>query len=196
MPRAERERWRLLLARLEQDVLLKRRDPLHTPDRVLWNQAVRWVRRYSVQLLSASGLFDPGGVELDDVVQEVMLRLQSFDVLQRLQTVRNTDAYLAIFIRNTAISLARRSQREARKADAYSRAVELEAGDADVDPDVVLSAGIIYASLDADDRLLLRLRFWEDLGLDAIAEQLGVSYGTAAVRLSRLLARLRTQLTP
>jgi RNA polymerase sigma factor (sigma-70 family) len=193
MPPAERERWRLLLARLEQDVLEKRRDFLYTSDRSLWDQAVRQVRRYTVQLLSTSGLLGPGGIELDDVVQEVMLRLQSSEVLQRLQMVRNTDAYLAIFIRNTAISLARRSQREARKADAYSRAVELEAADADVDPDVVLSAGIIYASLDADDRLLLRLRFWEDLGLDAIAEQLGVSYGAAAVRLSRLLARLRTR---
>jgi RNA polymerase sigma factor (sigma-70 family) len=193
MPPAERERWRLLLARLEQDVLEKRRDFLYTSDRSLWDQAVRQVRRYTVQLLSTSGLLGPGGIELDDVVQEVMLRLQSSEVLQRLQMVRNTDAYLAIFIRNTAISLARRSQREARKADAYTRAVELEAADADVDPDVVLSAGIIYASLDADDRLLLRLRFWDDLGLDAIAEQLGVSYGAAAVRLSRLLARLRTR---
>jgi RNA polymerase sigma factor (sigma-70 family) len=46
-------------------------------------------------------------------------------------------------------------------------------------------------SLRPEDRYLLRMRFWKGMRVDDIAEVIGVSYSATAVRLFRILSRLR-----
>jgi RNA polymerase sigma-70 factor (ECF subfamily) len=52
------------------------------------------------------------------------------------------------------------------------------------------------AGLSDDDRLVLGYRYFLDLGEAEMAEVLGIPRGTVKSRLSRALARLRTQVAP
>ncbi len=50
--------------------------------------------------------------------------------------------------------------------------------------------------LDADHRIVVVLRFWADLPLEAIAERLGVPVGTVKSRLHYALRDLRAAVAP
>jgi RNA polymerase sigma factor (sigma-70 family) len=50
------------------------------------------------------------------------------------------------------------------------------------------------ARLDPDQRIVVILRFWQDMAVDDIAERLGVSPGTVKSRLHRSMRRLRVAL--
>jgi len=52
-----------------------------------------------------------------------------------------------------------------------------------------------FAVLDADERIVVVLRFWLDLTVEAIAERTGTPSGTVKSRLHHALGRLRTALT-
>lgn len=52
-----------------------------------------------------------------------------------------------------------------------------------------------FETLEPDERIVLVLRFWLDLPVDAIADRLGIPTGTAKSRLHRATARLRAALT-
>ena len=51
-----------------------------------------------------------------------------------------------------------------------------------------------FAVLEPDERIVLVLRFWRDLSVDAIAERTGIPSGTVKSRLNHALGRLRTAL--
>jgi RNA polymerase sigma-70 factor, ECF subfamily len=53
------------------------------------------------------------------------------------------------------------------------------------------AVGAALASLSAEDRTLLEMRYWADLTQASLAEVLGVAEGTVKVRLHRLRHRLR-----
>jgi RNA polymerase sigma-70 factor (ECF subfamily) len=52
-----------------------------------------------------------------------------------------------------------------------------------------------FDRLDLDHRIVLALRYWRDLPVDAIAEQLGIPSGTVKSRLNHARLRLRAELT-
>ena len=52
-----------------------------------------------------------------------------------------------------------------------------------------------FETLEPDERIVLVLRFWQDLSVDAIAERLGIPSGTVKSRLHHATGRLRTALT-
>jgi RNA polymerase sigma-70 factor (ECF subfamily) len=52
-----------------------------------------------------------------------------------------------------------------------------------------------FAVLDPDERIVVVLRFWRDLTVEAIAERTGAPAGTVKSRLHHALRRLRTALT-
>ena len=54
--------------------------------------------------------------------------------------------------------------------------------------------GRSFAVLEPDERIVLVLRFWRDLSVDAIAERTGIPSGTVKSRLHHALGRLRTAL--
>ncbi|HET7704006.1 MAG TPA: sigma-70 family RNA polymerase sigma factor [Candidatus Limnocylindrales bacterium] len=51
-----------------------------------------------------------------------------------------------------------------------------------------------FESLEPDERIVLVLRFWQDLPIDAIADRLGIPSGTVKSRLHHATARLRAAL--
>jgi RNA polymerase sigma-70 factor, ECF subfamily len=52
-----------------------------------------------------------------------------------------------------------------------------------------------FAALSPDERIVIVLRFWHDLPVDAIAERVGVPAGTVKSRLHHATERLRAALT-
>jgi len=52
-----------------------------------------------------------------------------------------------------------------------------------------------FETLEPDERIVLVLRFWRDLTVEAIADQIGIPAGTVKSRLHRATTRLRTALT-
>jgi RNA polymerase sigma-70 factor, ECF subfamily len=51
-----------------------------------------------------------------------------------------------------------------------------------------------FETLESDERIVLVLRFWHDLPIDAIADRVGIPSGTVKSRLHHATARLRTAL--
>jgi RNA polymerase sigma-70 factor (ECF subfamily) len=95
--------------------------------------------------------------------------------------------------------------RDRLRARSRHRVVQLSADFADADSshtgsdDLEVFAtrdaiGRGFAVLEPDERIVLVLRFWQDLSVDSIAERTGVPSGTVKSRMHHALGRLRTAL--
>jgi RNA polymerase sigma factor (sigma-70 family) len=181
--------WRELLPRLEAD--LSANQPTRSQaDNESWRVAEHLLRT-AAQLLHATLRVTPE--DTDDVVQETMLKLQSPRTLQRLRAAGSPAGYVMVTMRNAFIDLARRNLREVQTEALFEEkiAAELpEKVEAQKAKDVEhLKAAL--RSLRSEDRYLLRMRFWKNMSVDEISDIIGVSYSATAVRLFRVLSRLR-----
>jgi RNA polymerase sigma-70 factor (ECF subfamily) len=70
--------------------------------------------------------------------------------------------------------------------------VEVAAAPPETGPDAELDRAI--AALDVDHRIVLVMRYWQDLTVEDIAARLGIPGGTVKSRLHNGLKRLRTAL--
>ncbi|HVH89458.1 MAG TPA: sigma-70 family RNA polymerase sigma factor [Terriglobales bacterium] len=132
--------------------------------------------------------------EIDDLVQDALLKLQSLHIIDRIKAAVSPAGYIAIMLRNAATDLLR----QRRRSFELSIAEEFEAPSG-VDEDVATHYNAAklrraLVRLTAEERNLLRMRFWRNLSIAQIAEILGTSYSAAAVRLFRILHRLREEL--
>jgi RNA polymerase sigma factor (sigma-70 family) len=179
--------WSRLIARLEREseerrwahVLGSRQD---NP----WVEAR--LRLYEI----ARTMFPPA--EVEDVVQNVLVRLQSRSVLRRLKASRSPRAYVTVMMRNSLIDAVRRAK---RRGVEVPRVLEYGVFDPQDEVGELARAARIrdlVAGLNTEDIELLRLRFWEDMSMAEMARRLDVPYSTVAVRMFRLLRRLRDQL--
>lgn len=135
--------------------------------------------------------------DIDDVVQIVALKLLDPTTLKRLGTVRSPKGYAVMMIRNAAVDLGRRRAREPVRLPAGS----FDLQDAAPGPEQILEMEArredlekLLERLSDSELLLLRLRFWQNLSFSEIAARLEMPYSTVAVRMFRLLRRLRSQL--
>ncbi|GIF09938.1 RNA polymerase sigma factor [Actinoplanes siamensis] len=134
-----------------------------------------------------------GGVpwqDLDDAVQQVRVK-----VLERLaaggEPVCDADAFAAVVASRVAVDWHRGEQRQQRLAQ---RLVSLgvAAGEAaGTDRDLAVMVAQLLDDLPAAQRQLVVLRFFSDLSVPQIAEQLGVAVGTVKSRLHAVVAQLR-----
>jgi RNA polymerase sigma factor (sigma-70 family) len=165
------ERWRAISAGLRS----------HPPAA----DAVTELYEILLRLGKRSGLAESG-----DLASEVLL-----EILERpglLADVRAPEAYLRLRLRRREFVRLRRATTERRILRASSQPTS-NASEERVDA-TVEAAHLIERFRDRlteDELELLRLRFWESAGLDAVAESLNISYSNAAVRVFRLLARIR-----
>ena len=181
--------WRDLALRLVPDAERRgagQQDPGSPSDEAGWSELRERVRSYAYRVLHDSDTI--WRAELEDVVQEVVLRLQAPNRLRGLAAAHAPAGYMAVFIRNTAANLRARERGPA--AQRWAQEEREDVYDAP-DPDDLLLAGEIYEALDPDDQELVRLRFWEDRNLRETAAALGISYDAAAKRFQRLLQHLR-----
>lgn len=122
----------------------------------------------------------------DDAAQDGMLR-----ALDRLDTFDETRPF-APWLHRVVVHVAlRAAQREHRSAQVAVPTATPASAVADPAAEPLRDAVL---ALPDDQREIVALRYWADLGVDEIATVLDVPSGTVASRLSRALARLRTEL--
>lgn len=183
--------WDDLVSRLEDDLRARESDdPLRSLDDEAWEIAGQLLRsRARVVAHSYSGL-QPADVE--DLVQNVLLKMQTAVTIRRLLAARSSEGYVFVMLRNAANDLVRRRQLE---KNIFKPLEERNVG-----PDYVhrTESAVVIAqvleSLSESDRELLRMRFWRNMTIAEIAQETGMSYSATAVRLFRILHRLRDQL--
>jgi RNA polymerase sigma factor (sigma-70 family) len=181
--------WSDLFAQLEQDLNRRAERLGDPPEHAAWNETSRRLHTLASVVLSNATL--PPGIDFSDIAQEVLKRLQSPALLQRLRRLNSPVAYLGTVIRNIAADARRKHLSRERAAAGWKASLEERE---EADPDAVLFAWELLERLSPEERALATMRFWEDLDLQTIADRLGISYSAAAVRVSRLLTKLRRRL--
>lgn len=133
--------------------------------------------------------------DVDDLVQEVVLRfIENSRLRQTATEIRSLNLYLAKTLRNAALDLLRRRERQQRLRGAPQPTVapdDIERLHDELDLQRIVG---VLGNLPAEDQRLIRLRFWEELTLEQLAERYNISISTAAYRLMRILATIRREL--
>lgn len=135
----------------------------------------------------------------EDLVQDVLVRILEHPTL--LLKVRSPESYLLLLLRREQFVGLRRAALDTRSRKQAGR--ERPLMDASVGADAPTQTGLIARidlkrllerageHLTDEDLQLLKMRFWEGQDLRTIAETLQISYTSTAVRVFRLLSRLR-----
>jgi RNA polymerase sigma factor (sigma-70 family) len=187
--------WTELLPRLEFDLLSRANNPRAAVDEEAWDTITQFLSsRARVLTFSFSGLQT---ADVQDLVQNVLLKLQSLETMRRLHAARSVEGYLFVMLRNAANDLVRRRRIE--------RVIFRSLEDTVPEEQVVEHASVQTAenasvlgdaleSLHAEERKLLEMRFWRNMSIADIARETEATYSNTAVRLFRILYKLRVQL--
>jgi RNA polymerase sigma-70 factor (ECF subfamily) len=134
-----------------------------------------------------AGLFLSNGHEAEDAVQEALVAAwQSFDSLR--DTARFGAWFDRIVVNHCRDRLRRRGIVRFVPIDAGAERPGHDPFQAFIERDALLAS---LAVLSPDERIVVVLRFWADLPLEAISDRLGWPLGTVKSRLHRALRRLR-----
>jgi RNA polymerase sigma-70 factor (ECF subfamily) len=184
--------WNHLVPRLEADLLARASGNMSAKDDDAWEDAASLIR-FQARILARSRSLDRDSI--DEIVQEVLLKLQSPKTLLRLKRAGSTTGYVTVIIRNAAIDRVRRQQKGAAEEVLLTEDFPMIKFEEE-SPEREQAAGLQLAlqSLRADERALLELRFWESLSIAEISRRLGITYSATAVRLFRALRKLRERL--
>jgi RNA polymerase sigma factor (sigma-70 family) len=186
--------WPELLARLERDLVSD--DSMR--DEEAWLAATRRVHAYARKV----GRWDVRvpQEELDEIAQDLLLKLLSVDFVRQLREVKSAQNYLFAVIRNAAHDRARRERRQGdREAivekEVYRLPSELARPDPN-DPDE--SAGYrledALKQLGDSDRRLLHDHYWKQIPIAELARVNHLKYSAVAVRLHRARQKLERAL--
>ncbi len=205
--------WEPLLARLDADVARAEADSSGQRDEAAWKELRRRADYYAgafARTPFARMKTALSSWELDDVVQEVCIKLQRRAVLAQLRGARKPAGYLVSMLRSAAADHLRggahrvrifidekdfsRLDAEGRKsaflgdrvAEALAKAIHWQD---ESTRERALRRAVEHLS-DADRALLLEF-FLHERPLKEIATALGISYSAVAGRLRRLKERVR-----
>jgi RNA polymerase sigma-70 factor (ECF subfamily) len=146
-----------------------------------------WAAARTVCLRQARAILGSGAAA-EDAAQEALVR--AWRMRDNCQTPEAPDPWLSAIARREALRVAaRRRERPLEEAgDPAAPSHEVEA---------VLRADVARAvsTLPDDDRQLLGERYWRDLTQSEVADRLQLAEGTVKVRLHRIRARLRENLS-
>ena len=109
--------------------------------------------------------------DIQDLVHDVLLKLQSIDAMRRIRAAHSVEGYLFVVLRNAANDVIRRR-----------KSAKLVQGD-------------ILGSLEEADLQLFQMRFSQNMSIADIAIHTDTSYSIVAAKLFRMLYRLRLQTT-
>lgn len=145
------------------------------------------VRQHQAMVYSIAYHFLNDRARAEELAQDVFLQL--YRALPRLRSDRHVTNWLRRVACHRAIDCARRRSvgREIELASAPEPAV------APAEPDLLLAEKLrrLVASLPEKKRLLVILRYQEEMELEEIAEVLGMALPTVRTQLFRTLALLR-----
>ena len=133
-------------------------------------------------------------IEAEDAVSDAALR--AWRSRHRLRDPERFEAWFGRIVVNTCRDRLR-SRRRLPVIDVLPSGMDEPTGPGDF-RDVVHARDEVersFEGLSADDRMVLVLRFWADLSVDAIADRLDLPAGTVKSRLHHAMARLRAGLT-
>jgi RNA polymerase sigma-70 factor (ECF subfamily) len=176
---------------------LSLRDLLQAPLEKEWD-AARWTY-IAMKLREMSGLalrgFHLSADDVEDLVQEILLRFMDSSAARRMAgEAHSPGPYIARVLRNAALDLLRKRERQQRFAFAPEAAVvpdEVERLHEQIDAHRVVA---VIRELSPEDQELIRLRFLEERTLYEIAERHGIAVSTVFSRLRQLLASIREKL--
>ncbi|NGO12108.1 sigma-70 family RNA polymerase sigma factor [Streptomyces sp. HC44] len=139
-----------------------------------------------------------GGVpqaDLPDGVQQVRLRLLE-RAASGAEAPRDVSAWAAVVASNLAMDWHRARRRQERVGERLASLRQLEPVDASGDDTKVLSLAVAQGLDELPDaqRQILVLRFYADLPVRGIAEELGIPEGTVKSRLHTAVRALRARL--
>ena len=187
--------WTELLPRLEFDLLSRANNPRAAVDEEAWNTITQFLSsRARVLTFSFSGLQT---ADVQDLVQNVLLKLQSLETMRRLHAARSVEGYLFVMLRNAANDLVRRRQIERVIFRSLEDTVPEEQAVEHASVQTAENASVLgdaLESLHAEERKLLEMRFWRNMSIADIARETEATYSNTAVRLFRILYKLRVQL--
>lgn len=179
--------WRVLLGRIRADLQQRLASETSASDDAAWTELRgRIVDITRAQILTRNG----PAAELEDIVQDALLRFQSPLLLEHLLNAPNPMGYVVVLVRN----LLRDSQRRVVRSETawwYPEEPWLHGGSTHASESIEFALGRAWSVLSDADRMLLRLRFLEDYTIEQIARLQGLSYSVVAVRLHRLIQKLR-----
>lgn len=166
----------------------------------LWSEARSRVHALSSRLLAAWPGFG-GDDTAADVTQALLVKLQVPGLLTHLKRLSAPEGYIVVAVRNHILSMGRRLETEQRVSAELSLLASAEretAGPQDLGELRSKQLGELrkeLGRLPALERQLLDMRFRQELGIAAIAARHGMSYSAVAVRLFRVLRKLRDGLS-
>ncbi|MDQ6715421.1 MAG: SigE family RNA polymerase sigma factor [Actinomycetota bacterium] len=150
------------------------------------DEFMQFVRDRSLALRRTAYLLCGSWADGDDLVQESLAKV--YVAWPRISSSRAVESYTRTTMLRTYLNSRRKWGREITLAVVPERGVD----DQDAALTVTLSA--LLRELPPRQRAALVLRFYQDLSVPQIAEELGIPEGTVKSQLSRGLAAMRTRL--
>ncbi|HEY3130682.1 MAG TPA: sigma-70 family RNA polymerase sigma factor [Acidobacteriota bacterium] len=184
--------WAAIIPRLEADLRLREQSAGQVvSDEAAWQLTEHTLRAHGQVLLRTYPVFREEDVE--DIVQELLIKLQSLETMRRVRAAGSPAGYIAVTMRNAAFDLLRRRQRESEVFRSFAEEALLRSRREAVNPEADRSSALRQSlrRLGHAERDLLKMRFWRNMSIRGIADELGISYSAAAVRLFRVLRRMR-----
>jgi len=185
--------WPVLLDRLEADLSQRAKGGEKIePEEAGWTEIRTALAFYSHVVLNRYGELTPE--DMDDVVQAILLKLQTPETLRRLRLAGSPEGYMVVMLRNASADLVRKRFREREGLSRYFFEPRLPA---ETNEEEIKGARLRAAllSLSLAERSLLKMRFWQGMTIAEIAAEAGTSYSATAVRMFRILNKLREELT-
>lgn len=154
------------------------------------------VRTYAEDVLALCRAMVRDATWAEDLTQDVFGK--ALGALASFRGDASARTWLRTIARNTCLDALKRESR--RPWDLEDEETPAEAVDPRPIPQELLSqhaaVARALAALDEASRALVVLRFQHDLGYPELAEAFGIKEGTARMRISRALARMREALAP
>ena len=129
-----------------------------------------------------------------DAVQELYVRL--WNSKDKLETVLNPASYGNTIVRNISLDLIRKKNvRRGQDIDFAANCPSLEETDKRaINRETVSGLYAAMEKLPEDDRLLVQLRFFEELEYDEICRRTGLNPVNVRVRISRARQKIKAEL--
>lgn len=144
------------------------------------------VRRHCLRL---AWRFARNLAEAEDIAQDALLR--AWDKKHTLRDPRARKQWLGTIVRNEALRQITKPRPAPISMQDYDPGADDERVTATVERADLQQA---IDQLNDRDRMLVRLRYHEDMTQEAIARRLGIPDGTVKVRLHRVRAKLRREI--
>lgn len=184
--------WKTLIECVELE--LQSRGPKPIPVSATWRAVERWLQHQVSRILSRRT--DITAADRDDIVQSILLQLQDSSWVRKLIEFNSVEGYLTQVIRNRATDITRKRkirQNARRRLEPIDLFIEDDATDLD-NEQLFAALRELLSDLSEADEELLRMRFWAGMTIGEIASRLGIRYSAAAVRIFRILRRLKQKL--